>query len=580
MILQALVRYYEDLLEKGQIPQPGWGTEKVSFQLNINSQGKLLDMVSLKREVDSGKKKVMVPRDMPVPQRVKRASGVNANFLCDNSSYVFGIDEKGKPERSLQCFQAFRKLHHEILDSINSEIARGILLFLDSWEPQKAKEYECIISHWKDLMKGANILLYVEGISSVQDAEIRTGWQKYYESSGGNADCICMVTGKKSKTAILHPVIKGIYGAQAMGTSLVSYNAPAFCSYGKEQGRNASVGEYAAAAYGAALNHLLNDREHVRTIGDTTVVCWAEGGEEKYQDAALAAFMGESVQNKISEADIYAILKAALQGNPLDMEEVNFDMNRPFYILGLAPNAARLSVRFFYQDSFGNLLKNVAKHYERMAIIKPVKDPFERLPVWKMLQETVNQNTKDKSPSPQMAADTMKAILSDTYYPDSLVNGVMLRVRAEHNITRGRAAIIKAFYLKNINSKCPEEVLQMQLNEESTNIPYNLGRLFAVLEHIQQEANPGINATIKDKYFNTAASTPSHIFPLLINLSQKHLKKIKEPNKKVYFEKNMQSIVEKLGEKFPDRMTLPEQGSFQLGYYHQTQKRYQKKEEK
>ncbi|MCD8013979.1 MAG: type I-C CRISPR-associated protein Cas8c/Csd1 [Lachnospiraceae bacterium] len=580
MILQALVRHYEDLLEKGQIPQPGWGTEKISFQLNIDSQGKLLDLVSLKREVDSGKKKVMVPLDMQVPQRVKRASGINANFLCDNSSYVFGTDEKGKPERSLQCFQAFRELHHQILDSIDSEIARAILLFLDGWEPEKAKEYECVVSHWKDLMKGANILLYVDGVSSVEDAKIRTGWQEHYEDSDGNSDCICMVTGKKTKAAILHPIIKGIYGAQAMGTSLVSYNAPAFCSYGKEQGKNASVGEYAAAAYGAALNHLLNDREHVRSIGDTTVVCWADGAEEKYQDAALAAFMGESDRNKISEDDIRAILKAALQGAPLDLENVDLDMARPFYILGLAPNAARLSVRFFYQDSFGNLLRNVARHYERMEIIRPAKDPFERLPVWKMLQETVNQNSKDKSPSPQMAADTLKAILSDSYYPDSLINGVMLRIRAEHKITRGRAATIKAFYLKNTNPKCPKEVLQMQLNEQSTNISYNLGRLFAVLEHIQQEANPGINATIKDKYFNTAASTPSHIFPFLINLSQKHLKKIKEPNKKVYFEKNIQNIVEKLGEKFPDRMTLPEQGSFQLGYYHQTQKRYQKKEEK
>ncbi|MCD8054580.1 MAG: type I-C CRISPR-associated protein Cas8c/Csd1 [Lachnospiraceae bacterium] len=580
MILQALVRHYEDLLEKGQIPQPGWGTEKVSFQLNIDSQGKLLDLVSLKREIDNGKKKVMVPRDMQVPQRVKRASGISANFLCDNSSYVFGIDEKGKPERSRQCFQAFRKLHQDILAALDSETAKAILLFLDHWEPEKVKEYECIVSHWKDLMKGANILLYVEGQPSVEDVKIRAAWQEHYDHTDEAADCICMVTGKKTKAAILHPVIKGIYGAQAMGTSLVSYNAPAFCSYGKEQGKNASVGEYAAAAYGAALNHLLNDREHVRSVGDTTVVCWAEGGEEKYQDAALAAFLGESDRSKISEDDLRAILKAALRGDPLDMEELDLDMDRPFYILGLAPNAARLSVRFFYQDSFGNLLRNVARHYQRMEIIRPAKDPFERLPVWKMLQETVNQKAKDKSPSPQMAADTMKAILSDSYYPDSLVNGVMLRVRAEHNITRGRAAIIKAFYLKNTNSKCPEEVLQMQLNGQSTNIPYNLGRLFAVLEHIQQEANPGINATIKDKYFNTAASTPSRIFPLLINLSQKHLKKIKEMNKKVYFEKNIQDIMGKIGEEFPDRMTLPEQGSFQLGYYHQTQKRYQKKEEK
>ena len=180
-----------------------------------------------------------------------------------------------------------------------------------------------------------------------------------------------------------------------------------------------------------------------------------------------------------------------------------------------------------------------------------------------------------------MAADTLQAILMGRPYPASLLNGVMIRIRAEKEITRGRAAIIKAYYLRNKNKDCSEKegVLEMELNEQCTNVPYTLGRLFAVLEHIQQEANPDINATIKDRYFNAAASTPAQVFPVLINLAQKHLRKLND-GRKGYFNEQIGKLMERIGEEFPRRLTLPKQGSFQLGYYCQTQKRYQKKEDK
>ena len=164
-------------------------------------------------------------------------------------------------------------------------------------------------------------------------------------------------------------------------------------------------------------------------------------------------------------------------------------------------------------------------------------------------------------------------------YPASLLNGIMLRIRAEREVTRGRAAAIKAYYLRNENKSCPKEVLEVELNEQCRNVPYTLGRLFSVLEQIQQKANPGINATIKDKYFNTASSTPAQIFPVLVNLAQKHLRKM-DDGSKVYFNRQIGELSEVIGEEYPRRLSLPEQGSFQLGYYCQTQKRYQKKEEK
>ncbi len=386
----------------------------------------------------------------------------------------------------------------------------------------------------------------------------------------------CLVTGRQDEIAAVHPTIKGVRDAQSSGAALVSFNAPAFCSYGHEQNFNAPVGKYAAFAYTAALNHLLADRDNVQTIGDTTVVCWAEGADPAYQGFAMGALFGGDVGG-LSDSDLHAALKRLADGLPCD--DLGIDPNRPFYILGLAPNAARLSVRFFLRDSFGALMEHVNGHYERMEIVRPAYEKFNYLPLWALLRETVNPNARDKSPSPAMAGATARAIFSGGPYPASLLEAVMLRIRAERSITWGRAAILKAYYLKNPHNDCPEEVLTVSLNEESTNPAYTLGRLFAVYEAAQQAANPGINATIKDKYFNSAASAPAGIFPVLNNLYQKHLRKL-EPGQRVYFDKQVSALKGVLGENYPARMTLAQQGSFDLGYYHQTQKRYTKKEEK
>lgn len=313
----------------------------------------------------------------------------------------------------------------------------------------------------------------------------------------------------------------------------------------------------------------------MQIIGDTTVVCWAEGAEKTYQRFALGALFGAAVP-ELSDNDLRAALKRLAEGKPCD--DLGIDPNRPFYILGLAPNAARLSVRFFLRDTFGGLMKNVNGHYERLEIVRPSDAKPGVLSLWALLQETVNQKSRDKSPSPAMAGATVRAVFSGSAYPASLLEAVMLRIRAERNITWGRAAIIKAYYLKNPHRDCPKEVLTVSLNEASTDVAYTLGRLFSVYETVQKAANPGINATIKDKYFNAAAAMPASIFPVLNNLCQKHLRKL-EQGKRVYYDRQIMEIKGILGERYPARMTLAQQGSFDLGYYHQTQKRYTKKGE-
>jgi len=577
MILQALVEHYDDLAAQGKLARPGWSNANISYALYINDAGELEQVASLKNEVERGKKKVLAPRTMSLPAPVKRSSGVASNFLWDNSSYILGTDEKGKPQRSLECFAACKTLHHQILDGVDSPPARAVLAFFDCWDPAKAREHPVLADKLEDILAGANLVFHYQGGFLQDDALVRSAWQRYYDAAGDGPELVCLVTGKKGTVEAVHPSIKGLAGAQSSGAALVSFNGGAFCSYGKEQSFNAPTSKYAAFAYTSALNHLLADREYVGRIGDTTVLFWASGGQRAYQSFSMASLFGAPSTYAVS--DLQKIALDLCQGRSVLFEETQLDPNTTFYILGLSPNAARLSVRFFLKNSFGEFVRNIQAHQERLEIVRPAFDKFEILPLWKLLDETVNQNSRDKSPVPGMAGETLRAILNDTPYPATLLNGVSLRVRAEREITRGRAAILKAYYLKHPHPDVPKEVLTVSLNPDSTNIPYVLGRLFSVLEAIQSSANPGINTTIKDKYFNSASATPSRVFPTLINLAQKHLRKL-DKGFDISYSKQLTDLTAKLGETFPDRLSLPQQGAFQLGYYHQTQARYTKKEER
>ena len=518
-----------------------------------------------------------IPQQMQVPEQVKKTSGVCANFLCENSSYFLGIDGKGKPERSRQCFEAAKELHQELLGPVDSPAARAICAFFDTWQPEQAST----LPYLDEILKGANLIFSVNQLRAQDDPAIRAAWEDSRAASSAEASSgLCLVTGKHAPIARLHPAIKGVQGAQSSGASLVSFNAAAFESFGHEQsdgtgqGLNSPVSEEAAFKYGAALNRLIADRQHLQTIGDTAVVYWAEDAEPLYQDVFFCAMFG-GTSEVITDTDLRNAVRALAHGNPVDGTPLNPE-NR-FFVLGLAPNAARLSVRFFLQSTFGQMLANVQAHYDRLSIVKPNYVVNEALPLWKLLGETVNPNSRDKKASPPMAGAVMRAVLSNSPYPVSLLEQTMLRIRAEQDITYGRAAILKAFFLKNREFKVPEEVLQVELNDQSSHLPYVLGRLFAVLERVQSTANFGINATIKDKYFNSACATPATIFPLLTKLSQSHLRKL-EVGPRTYYEKLIGDLENRIHETLPARMSLADQGTFQLGYYHQVQKFYQKKD--
>ena len=577
MILQALVSYYEILAARGELPQPGWAPVKVSYVLNLDDQGDITTVVCIKEEVTRGKKKTLVPQTIQLPAPVKRTVGVTANFLWDNSSYILGADKKGKPKRSLECFQACKTLHETLLASVEEPAAQALLSFFAHWQPEKLTEHPAFAHQdMEDILASANLIFRYRGRYLHEIPAIRQAWQDYYNNSQDGQQFPCLVTGQMAPVAQLHPSIKGIYGAQSSGASLVSFNAPAFCSYDREQGLNAPTSQYAAFAYGAALNHLIATQN--TRVGDVTLLFWAESGEDAYADALKQFSFGDE-DDKYKEEDLKGLIDSLAEGADVEWDGTRIDPNMTFYILGISPNAARLSVRFFLRNSFGRFIRNVKAHYDRLEIVRPSFDPFDNIPVWRMLKETVNPNSREKKPAADMAGDTLQAILTNTPYPATLLNGVTLRIRADREMNRTRAAILKAYYLKNRNPFVPEEVLTVSLNQDSNHEAYVLGRLFSVLEAIQSDANPGINATIRDKYFSSASATPGVVFPTLVNLAQKHLRKLDE-GKKISYRKQLTELMSKLGETYPNRMNLPQQGSFQLGYYHQTQYRFTKKEDK
>lgn len=589
MILQDLVNYYEILEadEDSGIPVRGYGKAKVSYALNISKSGELLNIIPLKVPTADGKK--MIPQDVLVPAQEGRSSGVKPYFLCDNSSYVLGTDNKGKPERTRRCFEAFRKLTCDILSDVHNEEAEALKNYVNTWDPDNAADNAMIANYIEDIYKGANFVFKLENQNRYinENKEVKLAWEEFLNSTSDEFKGRCIITGMKEPIERLHPAIKGVKGAQISGGLLVSFNASAYESYGNRdsQGLNSSIGKYAAFAYGTVLNRLLADKKHKLQIGDATVVYWAESPDEIYRDT-MSLFLDPPQDTEIIEdgyrndeetaREIQGILSKIALGKPLE-NTGKIDPRTKFHILGLSPNSSRISVRFYISDSFGGFVEHLQKHYRDMEIEKQSNKDFDKIPIWKMLYETVAPTAKEKSASPLLAGSVMRSVLQGTAYPSILYDAILIRTRADRKMNYERASIIKAYLLRKNGNEAYKEVLKVSLNEKSSNISYVLGRLFAVLEKAQQEANPGINTTIKDKYFNSACATPASIFPRLIKLANYHTSKAEygySYDRKI---EELMDLIQMDGKPFPTRLTSEEQGIFYLGYYHQRNAFYNKK---
>ncbi|MDD3409945.1 MAG: type I-C CRISPR-associated protein Cas8c/Csd1, partial [Eubacteriales bacterium] len=344
MILQSLADYYEALVRDdadGRIPRYGFSIAKVSFEAHLAPDGRLLALTPLFVTVEQKGKPVQRPRELLAPAPAKRTVGIDANFLCDNAAYFFGFDLKGNRERALECFADAKRLHTHLLARAVGPVGLAVRGFFATFDPDApCPEIE---AQQKALLSGGNIVFSVDGRFAQDDEECRKLWMDHVAVNGSSTLMQCLVTGEIAPVAVLHGNIKGVRGGQAMGTSIVSFNASAFESYGHDggQGLNAPVSEYAAFAYITALNHLIAQPEHRLFLGDMTIVYWAEKEQAAALDLFGALAGNPAVEN--TEALIGSVLAHIARGEPV--EEV--DTAQQFCVLGLAPNAGRLSIRFF-----------------------------------------------------------------------------------------------------------------------------------------------------------------------------------------------------------------------------------------
>jgi CRISPR-associated protein Csd1 len=569
VILQALNNYYYRLKDNPDIdiPLQGFSRQKIHFALIIDQKGKLIQIRDIREQV--GKK--ILPKSLIVPAATIRAVNISANFLWDNTGYVLGSDLKDDSVRASLTFKAFKELHHIIGDELNDDGMIAVLRFLDSWKPASVTE----LQYWEDFKTGANLIFQLDGeLRYIHERpEIRKAWLTYLCTNQSTHKDFCLVTGEIQPISRLHPKIKGVRDAQSMGAAIVSFNLDAFCSYQKEQNFNAPIGEEATFNYTTALNHLLgiSSRQRIQ-IGDATTVFWTE------RASPIEGFMG-MVLNPQDDAgeikEVRAFLEAARDGKNLP----EIDPGLGFYILGLSPNASRLSVRFWYVSTVGDISEKIGQHFRDLSIVKQYENDPEFPGIRQILLETfINHKSKTKpnwdNLKPLLTGSIMRSILTGTQYPYTLLTAIIGRIRADQTINYFRAAIIKGFLSRKNRITNHGQEVSMSLDKESTNIAYRLGRLFAILEKAQRDAIPGANATIKDRYYSSASATPRVVFPQLLRLAQHHIQKAEYGGRS---DKMIEDIMQGINT-FPTHLSLDDQGMFAIGYYHQRNALFTKSE--
>lgn len=577
-ILQSLAGYYNRMAARGEAEPPGFSRERISFAVVIDADGVPVSVSDLRDT--TGKRPVAQLRDVPAGQ--KRTVAIVPNLFWDKTAYSLGVTA-GEGKRTAEEHQRFRELHLGLLAGSADAGLVAFRLFLERWTPDQFVEPQFTA----DLLD-ANIVFRLDG--DMHDNGLprliheRAAALPLIEArSGSGENALCLVTGHTGPMARLHPVIKNVDGAQSSGAALVSFNLDAFGSYGRQQGANAPTGEAAAARYGAALNRLLDRGGRTRMrIGDATVAFWADtaGIDEtiaKTAEAALADIFGvgtkvDADQDLVETRKVHDALAIVAAGRPTTLNGVDVTPGTTVHILGLSPNAARLSVRFWLTETLGQLAANLLKH-EQDCRIEPV--PWKTAPsVNRLLVNTVAAFEKWDNIPPLLAGEVARAVLGGTPYPRTLLANAIMRLRAGDDPATGwHAAVIRAVLVRSGGKAA------MSLNKDEENPGYRLGRLFAVLEEAQERALGRVNASIRDRYFGAASATPASVFPLLLRGVQNHLGKLRkdEPG-------SAQSIEIKLGEvmggietHLPRSLRLEDQGRFAIGYYHQRSDRFRKK---
>lgn len=588
MILQALYDYYlrrqADADPARRLPAFGLELKEIGFILEVDESGQLHAIIDTRQM--SGKKKIGT--SFLVPKGVKKTSGIAANLLWDNAEYVLALPDAKKMDlarskggadeymaRLVEMQQAFRDRISTLPELARGDAGlRGVLAFLDA---NPAEQVARFAAHAE--IAASNPVLTFRLIDDTALVCQRPGVAPHLVAAapdgeatdeGDGSNAICLITGDTLPVERLHTAIKGVWGAQTSGANIVSFNLDAFNSYGKSQGANAPVSQAAAFAYTTALNTLLaRDSDQRVQIGDASTVFWAQKPDTLEHE--LAALLDGGDNPDAHTQQVKALFDSVHSGGFTGERGEN-----AFYVLGLAPNAARISVRFWHAAPLHVIAERIAAWFDDLSLVRGPNDP-EFPSLFRLLIAVALQGKADNI-LPSLGGDLIRSIFTGAPYPTTWLNAAVQRCRAEQQVTYMRAAAIKAYlnrFLTTSDSQ-PREI-QPMLDIESPSTAYRLGRLFATLEKIQEEASPGLNATIRERYYGAASSTPVAVFTTLMRLKNHHLAKMQSKGRAVNFEKLLAEIMSGISD-FPVHMNLPDQGRFAIGYYHQRQDFFTKRE--
>lgn len=580
MIFQSLHQLYERLADDPdyEIAAPGKSYQKTTFVVVLDRHGELVDIQDA-RQPAAGK---LLPRRTLVLGDTKPSgSGLNPCFLWDNTGYMLGYDP-ARPERALSAFEEFRKKHLEAEKEIDLPEFSAVCRFLESWEPARAVEFPIL----EQVRTGFGVF-QIRGETNFvhENPRISSWWERRSADRATGPPRQCLVTGKVGPIARTHPKLKGVADAQPSGATIAGFNDSAYWSYGFEQSYNSPVSEEAARRYTSALNSMLDGpkrQKHRLVVGGTTVVFWTE--KPTFTEDIFAAFAAEgsaavatdAVEDETVRAKIESFLKALRSGLEAYGEIEETPEQTRYFILGLAaPTPARVSVRFFHQGTLAELLCNLRRHLSDIGVERRFGSDSQRPdpefpPAWLLLRETVPRGGDIAALLPPRL---LESIVTGTQYPEAIYAAVMRRIMADGIVNYARACLIKGCLVRNRGKE-----VSMSLDTRRADPAYRLGRLFAALEKTQQDAlGGGVGATIRDRFYASASSTPATVFPRLLRTYQHHLGKL-EGGRKVNREKLVEEILDPLAD-MPAHLGLPDQGLFALGYYHQMNAFYRKKED-
>lgn len=594
MIIPALVRLYDRMLADGddQLAPPGYSRQKIGFKVVLEKDGTLLDVQPVAMptpttpagKATSKAAPTARPRLLLLPGQGKPSgSGINPCFLWDNAAYLLGLPPEGREQDwATARFQSFRERHVSLRDDIDDRGFDAVCEFLKSWNPARAEKH-------REVAAGFGVFQIRGEPRYVHEREkVGTWWRKTGSRNAQETDDErdnrltgpSMLDDEPKPLARLHePKIKGVAGAQTFGATLVSFNQDAFTSYAKDQGANAPVGEDEAFKYCTALNRLTGDESRrVRLVGDT-IVFWSEGVPRA--EATFFDFFGSPVAGPDAAERAKQTYERAAQGKTDD--DLAAD-STPFYVLGLAPNAARIAVRLWLVSTVGDISQRLREHVADITL-DPAPPDAPPMTIHRLVAELAAPKGKPGFPDtdrlpPGLAADVLRAILVGGPFPTALLSGVLARSRVEgladsstrkdwRDAQHRRCALIRACLLRAARSRGDPKEVPVSLNPENPSTAYQLGRLFAVLERAQENAlGKAIGSTVKDRFFGAAMTTPSVVFPRLLRLSQHHLRGIDNPGQRTLREKELGEVMGRLTA-YPRTLGLEDQGLFAIGYYHQ-----------